>query len=190
MPEPFAIRPLGPDTWEPYAELIAADGGIWGSCWCLGFHPQRNEVGGFEARREAKRALVMAGEAKAALVFDGETCLGWAQYGRQAELPHIKNRRGYDAAPTPADWRFACHYTRKGARHRGVMRAAITGALDLIAAEGGGRVEAFPEEVAGRKVSGSFLWNGTLELYEALGFHRERKIGKHKWVVHREVAPA
>ena len=34
-----------------------------------------------------------------------------------------------------------------------------------------------------------FLFNGALSTYEQLGFIRDRKIGKHRWVVTRAVAP-
>jgi hypothetical protein len=64
---------------------------------------------------------------------------------------------------------------------------AVAGVLDEIARLGGGSVEAYPEEVEGRTVSGSFLWGGTLGLFERLGFERVRRIGKRKWVVRRDV---
>jgi GNAT superfamily N-acetyltransferase len=122
-------------------------------------------------------------------VFDGDACLGWAQFGTPAELPAIKNRKAYeeglDALP---DWRITCLYVGKGLRGRGVAEAGVAGALEEIARLGGGSVEGYPEEVEGRKVSGSFLWNGTLGMFERLGFAPVRKIGKHKWVVRRVVA--
>ena len=34
-----------------------------------------------------------------------------------------------------------------------------------------------------------FLFNGALSTYEKLGFVRDRKIGKHRWVVTRVVEP-
>ena len=35
-----------------------------------------------------------------------------------------------------------------------------------------------------------FLYNGALSTYEKLGFNRDRKIGKHRWVVTKVVEPA
>ena len=46
-------------------------------------------------------------------------------------------------------------------------------------------VESYPEDVSGRKVSGSFLNNGTLAMFERHGFTRSRQTGKHRWVVTR-----
>jgi len=36
-------------------------------------------------------------------------------------------------------------------------------------------------------VPAGFLFNGALSTYERLGFTRDRKIGKHRWVVTRVV---
>ena len=67
-----------------------------------------------------------------------------------------------------------------GCRDRG-----LKGALDLIAALGGGRVEGYPEDAG--SVPAGFLFNGALSTYEQLGFVRDRKIGKHRWVVTKTV---
>ena len=69
---------------------------------------------------------------------------------------------------------------------RGVAAAALAGAVDLIAAAGGGVVEGYPEDVAGRGTA-AFLHSGTLAMFERAGFVRDRRIGKAKWVVHRAV---
>jgi len=74
-------------------------------------------------------------------------------------------------------------------RHQGVVSQALNGALDEIARLGGGRVESYPEDVAGRPVSGSFLHNATVSLFERHGFERTRQIGKTRWVVTRVVPP-
>jgi hypothetical protein len=44
-----------------------------------------------------------------------------------------------------------------------------------------------PEDA--RSVPAGFLFNGALSTYEKLGFVRDRKIGKHRWVVTRIVPP-
>jgi hypothetical protein len=65
--------------------------------------------------------------------------------------------------------------------------AALGGAFDEIARLGGGTVESYPEDTEGRKVSASFLHNGTVALFERHGFERARRIGQHHWVVARAV---
>jgi hypothetical protein len=37
-------------------------------------------------------------------------------------------------------------------------------------------------------VSGSFLNNATVAMFERHGFRRERRLGQHHWLVSREIA--
>jgi hypothetical protein len=186
----YRVRPLDESTWPAFAALVERNNGIFGGCWCMGFHPEG--VGGKdttpELNRDRKLARVRAGTTHAALVFDGGDCLGWAQFGPPAELPRIKSRAAYEKGqPAAPDWRIACCYSGKGHRRLGVSAAAVGGALDLIAALGGGTVEGYPESA--ESVPAGFLYNGALSTYEKLGFARSRKIGKHRWVVTKLVKP-
>ncbi|MEV4560055.1 GNAT family N-acetyltransferase [Kitasatospora sp. NPDC049285] len=134
---------------------------------------------------------VRAGRAHAALVLDEDgTAQGWCQYGDPAEVSRIKHRRAYEQdAPAEPDWRIGCVFVDRRHRGRGVARAALEGALDLIARAGGGSVEAISEATAGREAPGRFLYTATVELFEQQGFERVRQLGKHAWLVSRRVEP-
>jgi GNAT superfamily N-acetyltransferase len=167
--------------------LVERNNGIFGGCWCMGFH--EDNKGTVPPKRERKHARVRAGTAHAALVFDGDDCVGWCQFGAPDEVPRIKNRAAYEKDQTTSpDWRIACCYVGKGHRRQGVATAALAGALDLIAGLGGGTVEGYPEDAG--SVPAGFLYHGALSTYEKLGFIRDRKIGKHRWVVARVVEPS
>ncbi len=182
----YKIRALDSSTWDTFADLVEANNGIFGGCWCMGFHPKEEETTG--SKRERKKELVLAGNAHAALVFEGEKCLGWAQFGKPEEVPRIKSRAAYEKElESLPDWRIACCYVGKGHRRKGVAAAALGGALDLIADAGGGLVEGYPE--GADAVPAGFLYNGALSTYESLGFERDRMIGMHRWVVRKLVAP-
>jgi hypothetical protein len=73
-----------------------------------------------------------------------------------------------------------------------VTDLAITGALDLIAQAGGGRVESYPHDLTNqtKKMSLSFLYNGTRRLYERLGFTYDRPKGLKNCVMVKTVDPA
>ena len=129
------------------------------------------------------------GTAHAALVFDGRDCVGWCQFGSPDELPRIKRQRAYlDGLEGLPDWRITCFFVDKAYRGQGVAAAALAGALQEIARLGGGTVESYPEEVVDRSVSGSFLHNGTLSMFERQGFERGRQLGKNHWVVAKVVS--
>lgn len=124
-----------------------------------------------------------AGTTHAALVFDGDWCLGWAQFGAPEELPRINSRAAYEKSRDHElpDWRIGCCYVGKGHRRQGVAAADLAGALDLIVGLGGGTVEGYRAPAGA--VPAGFLYNGALSTHETLGFRRDRQIGKHRWVV-------
>jgi hypothetical protein len=64
----------------------------------------------------------------------------------------------------------------------------LVGALREIALLGGGTVESYPEDVEGRTVSASFLYNSRVSTFERHGFERVRRLGKNHWVVKKEIA--
>jgi GNAT superfamily N-acetyltransferase len=141
--------------------------------------------------RALKEQLVRAGQAHAALVFDEQgLAQGWCQYGSADEL-RLRHRREYlKDAPLPARWRITCVFTDKRHRGQGIARAGLEGPLALIAAAGGGLVEAISETTAGREAQDRFLFSATVELFEDYGFARGRQVGKHAWIVSRVIAPA
>ena len=185
----FTVRELDGSTWDAFAELVVRNGGIFGGCWCIGYHPECGQPG--INHRDAKEARVRSDNAHAALVFDDAgLAQGWCQWGDPDELTRIKHRRVYeqDAPPLP-DWRITCFYVDKHHRGQGIARAALGGALEQIARRGGGLVEAIPEVTAGRDAQGRFLYSATVELFEDHGFERVRQVGKHAWIVSKVVRP-
>jgi GNAT superfamily N-acetyltransferase len=182
----FTIKALSASTWPDFATLVERHNGVWGGCWCLAFHAEGKEGGAH--RREAKEQRVRQGTAHAALVYDGSSCVGWCQFGAPAELPRIKHLRLYnEGATTPPDWRITCFFVDKAYRGQGVSSAALAGAIEQIALLGGGAVESYPEDVTGRTVSASFLYNSRLAMFERQGFERTRRLGKNHWIVSRVV---
>jgi GNAT superfamily N-acetyltransferase len=185
----YTVKALDESTWNAFAALVERNNGVFGGCWCMGFHAEGvGKETTPELNRKRKLERVRAGTAHAALVFDGNDCVGWCQFGTPGEVPKIKSRAAYEKGVTASpDWRIACNFVGKGHRRQGVATAALEGALELIAALGGGRVEGYPED--SNSVPAGFLFNGALSTYEQLGFVRDRKIGKHRWVVTKSVKP-
>ena len=186
-PALYTFKALDESTWDAFAALVERNNGVFGGCWCMGFHPEGGDRKVTPAaRRQRKLERVRQGKAHAALVFDGEDCVGWCQFGAPAEVPRIKNRAAYERGQSsPPDWRIACNFVGKGHRRQGVATAALSGAIELITGLGGGTVEGYPEDAG--SVPAGFLFHGALSTYEKLGFARDRKIGKHRWVMTRVV---
>src|SRR5689334_24141370 len=96
MDSAYTTRPLTADTWGDFARLVEANNGVWGGCWCMGFHPEGfGDAHSAERNLSAKESLVRRRKVHQTLVYAGGECVGWCQYGSPAELPNIKNPKAY-----------------------------------------------------------------------------------------------
>ncbi|SDE27026.1 N-acetyltransferase [Auraticoccus monumenti] len=198
----YRTAPLSAETWPAFDALVQRHNGIFGGCWCTYFHPDSPERAearaahsgdGYEANRALKKRLVEIGRARAALVLAGDEAIAWAEYGTPEELPNLHHGKQYLAeADVLPDYRITCVFVDKRHRRQGVTELAITGALDQIARAGGGRVESYPHDLTDqtKKMSSSFLYNGTRRLYERLGFTYDRPKGLRNCVMVRTVEAA
>jgi GNAT superfamily N-acetyltransferase len=193
------IEELTADTWPLFAEFFERQGGLFGGCWCVFFHPDPpwapdGLVDGTKDNRALKQRLVEEGSAHAALVVQDGHVVAYAQYGPPAELANIHHRKQYDATKAAdPDWRVTCIQVLKTHRRQGLAEVALRGAVDLVAAHGGGLVEGYPHDMAlkeGRKTSSSFLYNGTRRMYERVGFTYDRAKGQFNCVMRLEVPAA
>ena len=186
------IRPLSPDTWDAFADLVERHNGIFGGCWCIYFHPDCAERGqSAQGNRELKKQLVSGGQAHAALVMIGDEAVAWAEYGTPAELPNIHHRKQYLAeADLEPDYRITCIFVDKRYRRNGFARVALDGALAQIAEAGGGVVEGYPHEIGEKRMNNSFVYNGTRTMYEDAGFEFIRSKGLRNTVMRRPVEAA
>ncbi len=192
----LTIRPLASDTWPAFADLVARHNGVFGGCWCTWFHTlSRDKERTYASNRDLKCRLVEQGHAHAALVFNGDEAVAWAQFGPPEELPNIHHRQEYEAGlGSPPDYRITCIFVDRRNRRHGVAALALLGALDLISGAGGGVVEGYPHDMSkqpeGKKMSSSFLYNGTRNMYEEAGFTFQRSKGQKNCVMTCTIAPA
>jgi GNAT superfamily N-acetyltransferase len=183
----YTIKALSPQTWPDFQSLAGRHNGVWNGCWCTWFHTlaaDKDKNRTADDNRDFKRELVGQDRAHAALVFDGDEAVAWCQFGPPAELPNIYHRKEYEASSQRApDYRITCFFVDKRYRRKGVAAVALQGALDLIAAAGGGVVEGYPHETDGKKVSASFLYSATRTMFEQAGFRYDRPKGTKNCVM-------
>src|SRR5690606_40757815 len=75
-------------------------------------------------------------------------------------------------------------------RGQGYAKVALAGALEQIAALGGGIVEGYPHEIGEKRMNNSFVYNGTRAMYEEAGFEYVRSKGLKNTVMRRTVEPS
>ena len=185
----FTVEALDESTWPAFAELVERNNGVFGGCWCMGFHPEGvGKETTAELNRERKLERVRAGTTHAALVFDGDNCVGWCQFGAPSELPRIKSRAAYEKGVATA------------ARLADRLQLRRQGPPTPGSRDSGTRRRSRPHRRARRR-QGRGLPGGrglgpcrlpvqrcALDI-RTLGFVRDRKIGKHRWVVAKVVEP-
>jgi len=183
----FSIRELGPSTWPDFARLVEKHNGVWGGCWCISFHLKSRGSNRTAAMNKAdKERLVRADHAHAALVYDGADIAGWCQFGSPVELPARMSGFNELGVPPP-DWRITCFFVDRDRRKEGVAWVALEGALRMIAGRGGGTVDGYPVDTRGEATSNSFLWSGTLTMFQDLGFRQLGALGPSKRIVRKVV---
>jgi GNAT superfamily N-acetyltransferase len=144
----YVVVALGPDTWDGFAGLAERHNGVFGGCWCTWFHTMSaDKERTYDGNESLKRRLVEQGRAHAALVYDADEVVAWCEFGSPEELPNIYHRKQYeeelDVLP---DYRITCIFVDRRYRRQGLSAVALQGALDLIAAAGGGMAEGYPHD--------------------------------------------
>ncbi len=192
--EQYAIRELSNRTYPDFERLAVKQGG----CWCM-FYQRAKPIRGLSTEawkttnRRDKKTLVHEGRSHAILVYEGETPVGWCQYGSQVELPRIDARRGYRKAAPPASdvklWRITCFFVDPKHRGRGVAKLALKAALESIKGQGGGVVEAYPVVLPKMAAVPEWRWFGTPGMFRKEGFETVAPLGTSGVLMQKIVSP-
>jgi GNAT superfamily N-acetyltransferase len=189
----FTFSELNPATYHDFERLAAKQG----SCWCMyyqrpapiGRGKSAEEV--IRANRRDKKALVRKGRSHAILVYDSERPVGWCQYGVADELPRIDAGRGYKKVGRPAGavklWRITCFFVERRYRGRGIAKVALHAALQSIAKQGGGVVEAYPVVSERMARVPEWRWFGTPPMFKCEGFVEVAPLGTSGVLMRRVV---
>jgi GNAT superfamily N-acetyltransferase len=188
----WETRELTPTTWDDFEAFFGRYDGVQAGCWCMFYH-REGPNGPLESRarqdqnRIDHKALVWKGRARGILVYADGQAVGWCQFGQRMELPRIERGRKYrslaEALGRPTTWRITCFFVDRPFRRAGVARRALHGALQAIAAAGGGIVEAYPVSRPGAVA----LWFGTRSMFEREGFRVVEPFGRSHVLVRRRV---
>jgi GNAT superfamily N-acetyltransferase len=186
----FSTRLLTPATWPDFEALFVRHGGLHGGCWCT-YHRMTMSAyisSSKEERRALSERLVLSGEATGLLLYDGETVVGWCQFGKAEGFPAFDRMRDYVRLEIPATlrpvWRITCFVVDRDRRREGLSRRLLEETLKAISGLGGGIVEVFPLELPG---SVRPQYTGSVKMYLEHGFTDVAGIGKHNRLLRRYI---
>ena len=169
----IVCRDMEPGLW-PQLETLFGKHGACGGCWCwywrLAGGEHWDDVKG-EVAHERLRHAVQTGMVHAILAFDGETPVGWCSFEPRASLPRLERSPRFKGRPAEGVWFVGCFFIQRGWRHRGLAELLLEHAIGVMEHEGARAVEAVPTATHGRSQADAFLFTGTYEMFERLGFH-------------------
>jgi GNAT superfamily N-acetyltransferase len=89
-------------------------------------------------------------------------------------------------------WSIVCFLVRTGYRRQGVARALLRGAIRTARAHGAPALEAYPVNPAGKRISTSFAYVGTVAMFEREGFAPVAETAAHsaglpRWLMRLEL---
>jgi len=190
----YKVRELSTRTFRDFERLALQQGG----CWCMYYQrPKPVKTASTNEwrriNRRDKEALVRRGKSHAILVYDGETPIGWCQYGTGEELPRIDAGRGYRKVGPPAEaktlWRITCFFVDRAYRGRGVAKFALKAALSSIRRRGGGIVEAYPVVSERMAAVPEWRWFGTPGMFRREGFREVAPLGTSGVLMRKTIRP-
>jgi len=187
----IVCRELEPRLW-PQLEALFGKHGACGDCWCwywrLAGVERWADVKG-EVAHERLRHAVQIGMVHGMLAFDGETPVGWCSFEPRASLPRLERSPRFKGRPAKGVWFVGCFFIQRSWRRRGLAELLLGKAIDVMEREGARAVEAVPTATHGRPQADAFLFTGTYEMFERLGFHTTMDARGKTTVMRREFIP-
>ncbi|MFC8192862.1 GNAT family N-acetyltransferase [Cellulomonas sp. NPDC057328] len=163
-----------------------------GACWCTSYRDARVP----NAERPAYMSARCDTEpGPGVLVHVDDEVAGWCSVAPRSTYRRLGRSRTIPTLDDRDPWSVVCLVVRAGFRRRGLMHVLLAGAVEHARAHGAQVVEGYPVEVAGTRVDVVPGYVGTVELFEAAGFHRAAPTTAHsghreRWVVRRELGEA
>ncbi|MEN6339590.1 MAG: hypothetical protein ABFD03_05645 [Clostridiaceae bacterium] len=188
----LTFRPLNFETWLDFEALFEKHRGVRGGCWCVYYLCKSTDYNrmGAEGRRAFHRELALSGRAQGLIAYEGETPVGWCQFGTPDVLCQYSRGRAYsklDILPEDRpDWRISCLFTDKHRRSKGIAIQTLHAALEEIARRGGGVVEAFPLDSPKIKHN---VFSGSADMYRREGFAEVVRLTENTLLMRRRVEP-
>ena len=187
----IVCRELEPGLW-PQLEALFGMHGACGGCWC-----QWWRIAGVEHWKDVQGEVahsrlcrqVKEGYAHGVLAFDGDEAVGWCSFEPRASLPRLERSPRFKGRPGEGVWFVGCFFIQRSWRHRGLSELLLKHAIGAMEREGARVVEAVPTATHGRPQADAFLFTGTCEIFERLGFHTTMDARGKTTIMRREFIP-
>ena len=188
-PEPTVeIRPAA-GRYADAATMVGTDRPGAGACWCQSYRDSRVP----NAERPGALAEQCSAEpGPGVLAYVDGVLAGWCSVAPRSTYRRLMRSRTIPLLDDADPWSVVCFVVRPGFRRRGLMHHLLEGAVAHAAAHGATVLEGYPVETGGTRVDTISGYVGTVELFEAHGFHRASPTTAHsghreRWLMRRDL---
>jgi GNAT superfamily N-acetyltransferase len=115
------------------------------------------------------RKLVKEGDEPGLLAYEDGVPVGWVSVSPRGDFGHLSRSKHYGPRDNEDDrvWSIVCFIVHPTARHKGVAKALLDGAVEHALARGASEIEAYPH-------ARTRDYMGSAEMFEAAGFRPVR----------------
>lgn len=123
-----------------------------------------------ERNRRAMKALVDRGSMPGLLAYRGKEPVGWCALAPREEYARYERSRVARSIDGRPAWAIACLYVAAEHRGAGVGGALIRAAVLHARRRGAELIEAWPNNMKGKRLVDVFAWNGIASSFTTAGF--------------------
>lgn len=189
------IEPLTPARWPDLVALFSRPGlSVARGCFCTYYRysGRRPLPAGMtysvRNRRDLKQA-VDGGTVPGLLGYDGAKPVGWVSLGPREDYARLARSVVMRPVDERNAWSIICFVVDPAARHRGVARAMLAGALAWARSRGATLIEAYPCDRTG-PARDDDMWFGAKSMFDRAGFTEVARRKPTRPVMRRALRPA
>ena len=180
--------PATPDRWKDIENLFGERGGC-GGCWCMTWRQSASEFAANKGdKNRAKfQAIVKKGAEPGVLAYDGDEPVGWCAVAPRDQFPRLENSRVWARVDDQPVWSITCLFVKKGFRNKGLSSKLIEAATKLAKKQGAKIVEAYPQDLKGKRLPDAFVWTGLAGAFVKAGFEEAARRSEQKPIMRKKI---
>jgi GNAT superfamily N-acetyltransferase len=188
------VRPLTPERLPDLADLFVTTA-MTGRCHCTYFllgTSDRQRIWRQGGARACFEEFAQAAPAPVGvLAYRGGRAVGWCAAAPRANYPVALRSPLYRERDPDEDasvWFASCFYVHRSARHQGLTRDLVEGAVGVAAAAGATAIEGLPR-ANGDRVGALDVYVGAESVFAATGFDVVRRPSPRRVLMRRDLDP-
>ena len=123
-----------------------------------------------EQNRKALKKIVDSGKVPGIIAYVDPEPIGWCAVGPRDEYPALERSRLLKKVDDRPVWSVVCFFVAKRFRHKGITLKLLQSAIRYVEEKGGGIVEGYPKDTAGKPAPDPFVFTGVVSSFQQAGF--------------------